>query len=157
MSNDFLQKLVEEGRIKEYSEVKDTDPNLLEDNCPEFYVGENIEPYGNYDIGDIVFIQNYKYNNGKEGHNHLFVIIGKDNYAVPLEYFCMLISSKVDKVRFRTNILLKKDKNNNLMHDSIVKTDEIYKIKQNQISNYIGKIDEDLIERFIQMYKDAYE
>ena len=33
---------------------------------------------GKYEIGDIVFVSKYKYENGKDGNNHLFVIISDD-------------------------------------------------------------------------------
>lgn len=45
----------------------------------------------------------------EKGTNHIFVIIEKDNYAVPIEYFTMLISSHLDKLKFSTNKLLLKD------------------------------------------------
>ena len=157
MNDKFTDEIIKNNKVKDYNEVKDTDPYLLEDNCPEFYVGENIDSYNEYDIGDIVFVKNYNYNSGKKGYNHLFVIIGKNNYVLPLEFFCMLISSKIDKVKFKTNIIIKKNNKNNLVKDSIVKTDEIYKINKDQIVSYIGKIDNNLIETFKRMYKDAYE
>ena len=65
----------------------------------------------------------------EKGTNHIFVIIEKDNYAVPIEYFTMLISSHLDKLKFSTNKLLLKDELNKLKRDSIVKTDVIYKVK----------------------------
>lgn len=46
---------------------------------------------------------------------------------MPIENFGMLISSNLDKLKFRTNKLLEKD-NLNLHKDSIVKTDVVYKI-----------------------------
>ena len=32
-----------------------------------------------YDIGDIVFVSNYDYDNGSKGSNHLFVIIDEED------------------------------------------------------------------------------
>lgn len=32
-----------------------------------------------YEIGDIVFVSEYEYNNGRIGKNHLFVIIDADD------------------------------------------------------------------------------
>lgn len=80
--------------------------------------------------------------NGKKGTNHLFVIIEKDNYAVPIEYFTMLISSHLDKLKFSTNKLLLKDELNKLKRDSIVKTDVIYKVKNEDIEFKIGEVTE---------------
>ena len=45
-----------------------------------------------YEIGDIVFVSKYEYDGGKEGQNHLFVIIDDDNQLVPIEYFGMIVS-----------------------------------------------------------------
>lgn len=42
-------------------------------------------PYNVYSVGDIIFVKRYQYENGKEGHNHLFVIIDQNNIAVPIE------------------------------------------------------------------------
>ncbi len=112
---------------------------------------ENIE-YGPYGIGDIVFVKKYKYSSGKEGFDHFFVIISQDNMAVPIESFGFLISSKLEKLKYKSNILLKKDEQNGLDKDSIVKIDVIYKIANDQILFKIGKMDLEKIED----YKNEY-
>ena len=104
--------------------------------------------YSIYEIGDIVYVKEYMYSNGEIGNNHLFVIIDQDNTAVPIESFGMLISSNLRKMKFSENKLLKKDIKNNLDKDSIVKTDVIYKILNQQILFKIGKVDEDRIEEY---------
>ena len=103
-----------------------------------------------YQIGDIVFVNKYKYRNGKVGHRHLFVIIEKDNYAVPLEYFSMILSSHIEKLKYNSNKLLLKDELNNLKRDSIVKTDVIYKIKQDNILYKIGKVKRTAVEEYMK-------
>ena len=45
----------------------------------------------------------------------------------------MIISSKVEKLRYKSNILLEKNSENNLNKNSIVKTDILYKIKNRQV------------------------
>ena len=60
----------------------------------------------------VVFVNNYEYKDGTSGKNHLFVIIEQNNIAVPIENFGMLISSKIDKVKYQTNRLLQKDDKN---------------------------------------------
>ena len=60
----------------------------------------------------------------------------------------MLISSNLDKLKFNSNVLLEKDKNNNLHKDSIVKTDVVYKILNEQIIFKIGKVDYEKIEEY---------
>ena len=108
---------------------------------------ESLE-YNNYEIGDIVFVKEYYYSNGVKGKNHFFVIIDQNNIAVPIENFEMLISSKLTKLKYPANKLLEKNNKNNLNMDSIVKTDVIYKILNNQILFKIGKVDTTKIEEY---------
>lgn len=68
---------------------------------------------------------------------------------VPIEYFGMLISSKAYKAKYKTNILLTKDKSNNLKEDIIVKTDVIYKIDSDSI---MFKIDDERIQEYIESH-----
>ena len=91
-----------------------------------------------YKIGDIVFVNEYFYITGDRGKNHLFVIIDQDNLAVPIENFGMLISSDLNKLKYNSNVLLKRDENNNLNKDSIVKTDIVYRILNENILFKIG-------------------
>lgn len=64
----------------------------------------------------------------------------------------MLISSNLDKLKFNSNVLLEKDENNNLHKDSIVKTDVVYKILNEQIIFKIGKVDKEKIEEYKQSF-----
>lgn len=118
----------------------------------ENVVRESEEEYYLYEVGDIVFVGNYQYPDGREGKNHFFVIIDQNNMAVPIENFGMLISSKIDKTRYEANKLLEKDEMNKLHCDSIVKTDVIYKILNEQIIFRIGKVDNDNIKE----YKESF-
>ena len=63
-------------------------------------------------------------------------------------WFGMLISSKIDKIKYETNKLLEKDNKNNLKVNSIVKTDVIYKILNEQILFKIGQVDIDKVEEY---------
>ena len=106
------------------------------------------------EVGDIVFVKEYKYSTRKFGNNHLFVIIDQDNTAVPIESFGMLISSNFNKLKFASNKLIKKDNLSNLKVDSIVKTDVLYKILPEQILFKIGKVDMKRVEEYkIAFYK----
>ena len=67
--NDFLKKAYASGRVKKLFEV----PSDID--TPEFYIGENIGLY-NYKVGDIVFVNNYYYENGKYESN---ILIKKGN------------------------------------------------------------------------------
>jgi len=60
----------------------------------------------------------------------------------------MLISSNLSKLKFRSNKLLEKDEENNLTKDSIVKTDVIYRILNEQIVFKIGTVDYERIEEY---------
>ena len=75
-------------KIIDFENIDNNDFAVV-DELP-FSIKEDTEEYGEYRIGDIVFVNKYRYSNGKIGHKHLFVIIEKDNYAVPLEYFSMI-------------------------------------------------------------------
>lgn len=160
MSNEeFLKKIKEIGKIKPVEDAFKEYPVEEEEHKGkiESYlsVAEESEKYSyetTYNIGDIVYVKTYKYENGEMGKNHLFVIINKDNLAVPIEYFGMLISSKVYKRKYETNDFLPKDSMNKLRVDSIVKMDVIYKIKTDAIILKIGRVDDDKIE----IYKEKY-
>ena len=102
----------------------------------------------NYAIGDIVFVKKYTYSDGKIGNNHLFVIIDQDNTAVSIENFGMLISSNLNKLKFTSNELLRRDELNHLHKNSLVKTDVIYKILNEQIEFKIGKVDMEKVEEY---------
>lgn len=80
------------------------------------------------------------------------VIIDRDNTAVPIENFGMIISSNLEKLKFSSNKLLKKDKLNNLSKDSIVKTDVVYNILNEQIVFKIGTVDKSKIEEYKRSY-----
>lgn len=66
----------------------------------------------------------------------------------------MIISSKIEKVKYEKNKLLEKDNKNNLKMDSIVKTDVVYRILNNQILFKIGTVDIDKIEEFKKSFKE---
>ena len=152
----FIKLLYESGEIKDVSEAFEKYP--VEE---EWHKGkiENVlkEPkefYTIYNIGDIVFVKNYCYADGTIGNNHLFVIIEQDNIAVPIENFGMIISSKIDKASYKQNIIFKKNNQNGLDKDSIVKTDEIYKIANTQILFKIGEVDNAKIKEYKEAYKN---
>ena len=112
-------------------------------------VSEESKIYNNpYKIGDIVYVKNFIYEDGRRGENHLFVIIGEDNLAVSIEYFGMLISSKIYKQKYKENKLLNKDNQNKLNVDSIVKTDVIYKIEVEEIVCKIGIVNKQTVEEY---------
>lgn len=156
MSNEeFLKYILKYGDIRPIEEAFEKFPVEEEEHKGkiESYIAVEEENekyfYGpSYDIGDIVYVKRYKYENGKEGKNHLFVIIGENNLAVPIEYLGMLISSKIEKTKYKENKFLPSDNENNLNLDSIVKTDVIYKGEQKNIACKIGKIDDDKIKEY---------
>ena len=149
--SDFLKTAYKYDKVKDVKEAFEEYPVEEEwhKGKIENILKEKEESYNiNYEIGDIVFVKEYTYSDGKIGSNHLFVIIDQDNTAVPIENFGMLISSNLEKLKFNSNKLLKKDNINNLHKDSIVKTDVIYKILNEQILFKIGNVDKEKIEEY---------
>lgn len=133
-------------------ELKDID--IVEDNS--IYLNEENSSYNfKYNVGDIVFVKKYNYSNGIKGSNHLFLII-EDNYIVSMDYFCLLISSQLDKLKYETNLFLAKDCKNNLKKDSVLKLDNIYRIENNDILFKIGEVTQEKLnvyrDIFIKMY-----
>ena len=118
-----------------------------------YYVSENFEKFGDVQKGDIVFVKKFIYGNGKIGQNHLFVILDNNCY-MPIEYFGMIISSNIKKEKYKYNIKINKDKENNLYKNSIVKTDHIYKLNKNDILKKVGRIDSDMIKLFESKYEE---
>lgn len=111
-----------------------------------------------YDVGDIVFVKDYDYEDGSKGENHLFVIIDDDNKLVPIEFFGMIVSSNISKSKgnskYKYNEPLNKNNENGLKKDSIVKCDQIYSIPTKNIQFKIGSVDVDDYMRFIEVYED---
>ena len=158
--SDFLKIAYKYNKVKDLKEAFEEYPVEEEwhKGKVENVLNEDIESYNiNYDIGDIVFVKEYTYSDGKTGNNHFFVIIDKDNTAVPIENFGMLISSNIEKLKFKTNKLLKKDMLNNLHKDSIVKTDVLYKILNEQIIFKIGTVDYEKIEEYKKSFYESLQ
>ena len=149
---EFFERLKKSGRLKDVSEAFKEFPPEEEwhKGDSSSFFSEETEKYGEYEIGDIVFVKEFQYSNGFKGTNHLFVIIEKDNYAVPIEYFAMLISSHTEKLKFSSNKLLIKNQLNNLNRNSIVKTDEIYKIESENILFKIGRVEKETVEEYMK-------
>ncbi len=156
--SDFLKIAYQYDKVKNAEEAfreypvedewhKGKTENVLKENEVSYQM--------NYEIGDIVFVKEYIYLDGKIGNNHFFVIIDRDNTAVPIENFGMLISSNLNKLKFKSNKLLMKDETNNLHKNSIVKTDVVYKILNEQIIFKIGKVDHEKIEEYKKSFYDT--
>ena len=111
----------------------------------------------NCEIGDIVLVSNFKYQDGSEGSLHSFVVIDIENDELdlmPFEYLCFLISSKGSKGSYPYNIPLKKDDINRLLVDSHVKCDFIYEgIRKDDILMVVGSVTPEQLDTFW----DAYE
>ena len=114
-----------------------------------------------YNLGEIVFVNEYNYVNNDIGKNHLFVIIDDDNKVVPLEYFGFIVSSHTEKSKEKTKYIynepLPKSKTNNLISVSIVKCDNLFTLPSKNIQYKIGTVDVDDFLRFITTYKKKIE
>lgn len=157
--DNFLDYALKSGRIKSIEEAFKEYPVEEEDHQGNayYYLKEDSEKYNKYSIGDIVFVRRYKYKNGKEGKDHLFVVIEENNLLIPIEYLTMLISSNLEKLKYNGNKLLEKDAKNNLKKDSIVKTDVIYRINENQILFKIGQVDIEQVMKYRESFKNYKE
>lgn len=155
--SEFLKEAYKHNRIRDLSEAFIEYPPESEwhKGKIENVVCEKEGTYDiNYEIGDIVFVNKYSYMNGEKGCNHLFVIIDQNNVAVPIENFGMLISSNLKKLKYSSNLLLKRDEFNNLNKDSIVKTDVVYKILNENILFKIGVVDMNKILEYKKCFMD---
>ena len=152
--DDFLYFANKKQKIKDIEEAFRKYPveEEIHQGKIENIIREEEVEYSYYNIGDIVFVNQYKYLNGENGKNHLFVIIAQNNIAVPIENFGMLISSKIEKSKYKSNIIIKANNKNNLQVDSIVKTDVIYKIPNDQILFKIGSIEIEEINKYKKMF-----
>lgn len=157
--SEFIKKVKKDGNVRNIDEAFKEYPveEEVHQGNFEYYVAEKIIKYGKYNIGDIVFVSKYKYESGLPGKEHLFVIIDKDNRSVPLEYFGLLISSNLKKLKYKSNKLLEKNNKNNLIKNSLVKCDAIYVVKEDSIVGKIGKVDIELIEKYKQIYNNMIE
>ena len=157
--DNFWEYALKSGRIRPMEEAFEEFPPEEEDHKGNayYYIREDDEEYNRYSVGDIVFVRKYKYKNGKEGKDHLFVIVENNTLLIPIEYLSMLISSKLEKLKYSTNKLLEKDEINNLKKDSIVKTDVVYKIFEHDILFKVGEVNLEKIEEFKNDFKKYKE
>lgn len=155
--SDFLKIAYKYGRVKDLEEAFEEFPVEEEwhKGKVENVLNEESEKFDYYNIGDIVFVSVYLYPDGKMGSNHLFVIIDRNNIAIPIEYIGMILSSQINKIKFKSNKLIKKDDKNNLNKDSIIKTDTVYKLNDKQILFKVGEIEKDKIEEYKKSFYDT--
>ncbi|MBR1653856.1 MAG: type II toxin-antitoxin system PemK/MazF family toxin [Clostridia bacterium] len=150
----LISKAKEKGLIKKYSEYCQTEEMkqmALSEEESKYYITKNEEEKKKYNIGDIVFVSNYKYKSGLDGNNHSFVIIDESK-AIDINYFGFLLSSKVNKADYSYNEILNKNKTNNLLKDSIVKCDDLIEIQESKIKFKIGEVSKDDLEKFVNTY-----
>ena len=157
--SEFLEYALKSGRVKPVEEAFKEFPVAEEVHKGNayYYIKASTEEYNKYSVGDIVFVRKYKYKDGKEGRDHLFVIVEENNLLIPIEYLSMLISSNTNKLKYNSNKLLEKDSKNNLKKDSIVKTDVIYTISQEDILFKIGEVNIEQINKYRESFKKYKE
>lgn len=114
----------------------------------------------NYKMGDIIFASEaIKRNENDSVKSHLFVLIDDDGNVVPADYFGFVVSSNLDKSNknspYKYNEEIKRNNNNNLMVDSIVKCDQLMQIPRGNINKKIGEVDEEDLMRFLSAFEDS--
>ena len=90
--SEFLKIAYKNNRVKDLKEAFEENPVEEEwhKGKIENVLNEGSTQYSIYEIGDIVFVKEYNYLDGKIGNNHFFVIIDQDNTAVPHKETCRL-------------------------------------------------------------------
>ena len=154
-NSDFIKKAYEMGKVKDLSEAfKDYPPEEEWHHGDAIgLIGESkVEYLTKYSIGDIIYVKEFLFPNGSIETDHLFVIVEDDNICVPLDYFGFIISSRLNKLKYDSNVLLEKDSLNNLSKDSIVKTDCLYKISSDNILFKIGRVSECNVLKYKNMF-----
>ena len=152
MKSNFIKYAEDQNRIKPLKDAFKDYPVEEEwhRGRPDFFIEES-EEKEEYDVNDIVFVNEYYYPDHSIGKNHLFVIIDK-NKAIRIDYFGMLLSSKLAKLSYSSNVKLFSNNKNNLKKDSIVKKDEIYTISKENILFKIGSVSAEKVE----LYKKCF-
>jgi hypothetical protein len=154
--NDFYKHAKERGLIYPLHQAFIDNPVEEEDHQgnSDYFIKEKRIIYSKYQIGDIVFVKNYYYEDGTRGDKHLFVIIDENNIMAEMEYVGMLLSSKIHKQKYSQNILIEKNSQNNLNKDSIVKTDKLYQIFESNIEFKVGEITKAQLVLFKEIYEE---
>ena len=149
--DNLVKELDEKGEIKSYEDFLKTqdaiDYSISEESANYYWQTSN-----NYSIGDIIFVSDFIFKSGKEGSDHLFVIVSEKE-AVDITFFGFILSSNLKKSTYPYNIFLKKTKENHLDKDSIVKCDDLIKIDKKKIKLKIGKV----TYQELKMFKEAYK
>jgi len=105
-----------------------------------------------FSIGDIVYVTKYQYKNGEIGTNHFLVIID-DGQAIDIDsYFGFLLTSNMEQKKYPYNKVLKRDEQNNLDKDSVVKCDDFIEISEPEIKFKVGSVEQKDLDRFLDTY-----
>lgn len=114
-----------------------------------------------YEIGDIIWAAEFEDINNKMVNHHFFVVIDDDGNLIPADYFGFVVSSNVKKSKenskYKYNEPIKKDNNNKLDVDSIVKCDQLYTIPKKTINYKLGSVTVEDMIRFLNAYRDFLE
>lgn len=151
--SDFLKFAMKSGRIIDYEEfckTKEAEEFALSEEEVNYYTALS-QKLKKYKVGDIVYVDTYKYKTGETGKKHSFVII-EEGQAIDIDYFGFLISSKLEKATYPYNKRINKNEINNLYKDSIVKCDDLIVISENDIKFKIGEVTEIELENFKEIY-----
>ncbi|MCL2224230.1 MAG: hypothetical protein FWB96_04590 [Defluviitaleaceae bacterium] len=116
------------------------------------------------EVGDIVLVNNFKYQDGSDGSLHSFVVVDitKDEFEiVNLDYVCFLISSNVSKnsdvnPSYPYNEPIEATGENGLKKRGHVKCDYLFeKIKEEDIFMRVGTITAQQYRRFMELYQTS--
>lgn len=116
--SDFLKFAMKSGRIIDYEEfckTKEAEEFALSEEEVNYYTSLS-QKLKKYKVGDIVYVDTYKYKTGEIGKKHSFVII-EEGQAIDIDYFGFLVSSKLEKATYPYNKIINKNYINNLYKD----------------------------------------
>ena len=152
----IIKHAIEKHMYKTYDEFYETEASELYAVSEDEVIYYNGKYNKKYKAGDIVFTEKYKYKNGTEGKNHLFVIIDKAK-AVDITFFGFLLSSNIKKETYKYNVKIEKNEINRLKKDSIVKCDDLIMLKMDNIKFKIGSVSKNELETFKKIYAEFFK
>ena len=154
--DNIIKNAIEKHMYKTYDEFYETKESELYAVSEDEVIYYNGKYNKKYKAGDIVFTEKYKYKNGTEGKNHLFVIIDKTK-AVDITFFFFFLSSNIKKETYKYNVKIEKNEINRLKKDSIVKCDDLIMLKMDNIKFKIGSVSKNELETFKKIYAEFFK
>ena len=117
-----------------------------------------------YNVGDIVLVSNFRYQDGSQGSLHNFVIMdtNMDEFEInTLDYLCFLVSSNMTKSNsvnpnYPFNEPIMPTPENGLLKPSHVKCDVLYEeVAEEDIIMKVGTVMPAQYKKFVQLFQQS--